>query len=122
MAGEEPGWWVTLGFTSSLEPNDRLHIVASELLGQPAGTDGRIYLERFDQLYSADPGATEVRLLEDSIEVDLTDEARHALAFTASTLSFDGAAVFESFREVRRVLRAMQRAGYAVRVAKGMDE
>jgi hypothetical protein len=116
MSGDEPGWWVTLGFTSPLEPNDPLHIVASEPVGAPAGTDGRIYLERFDQAYSADPGATEVRVRNQAVEFDLTEEAQRSLAFGAPNLSFDGAGELPGYSDALRIFRAMQEAGYAVRI------
>lgn len=116
MAGDEPGWWVTLGFTSELERHDRLHVVASEPVGESVGTGGRIYLERFDQMYSADYGATEVRVLRQCVEVDLTPQSRRALAFDHQRLSFDGADKLHGYTAAVRIFRAMEQAGYAVRV------
>ena len=121
MSGSEPGWWVSLGFTSKLERNDVLHLVASQLEGEAAGTEGRLYLERFDQMYSADGGASAVRVSLRSVEVDLTAEGQRRLSFASRTLSFDKAERIAAFTDARRIFRLMERAGYSVSVDPPVD-
>jgi hypothetical protein len=114
MSGAAPSRWVTLGFTSTLEANDVLHIVASEHAGEEAGPDRTLYVERSDQAYSAERGARAVHALANSVEVELTAEAQRALRFSTRLLSFDGAEQLPGYADARRIFKEMAQAGYPV--------
>jgi hypothetical protein len=111
MASPDQALWVTLGFSSALESNDVLHIVSS------ANADEGLYLERFDQGYSAIGGAESVVVLPTAVEVHLTESARGELAFESADLVFDGAEDVPGYDRAIDVFRAMARAGYPIRVA-----
>ena len=110
MASPDQALWVTLGFSSQLESNDVLHIVSS------ANADEGLYLERFDQGYSAVGGAESVVVLPTAVEVHLTESARRELAFESADLVFDGAEDVSGYDRAIDVFRAMARAGYPIRV------
>jgi hypothetical protein len=88
-SGKTAGLWVSLGFSSSLTRRDVLHIVSGNQ-ATPAGSRSRsrLYVERFDQLYSCNGGCDLVRVGPKSIEVHLTPEAAHLLSFKSNVLLF----------------------------------
>jgi hypothetical protein len=89
-SGKKAGLWVSLGFSSSLTPRDVLHVVSTDQT-TPAGSRSRrrLYVERFDQLYSCNGGCDLVRVGPKSIEVHLTPKAAHLLSFKSNVLLFE---------------------------------
>ena len=89
-SGKKAGLWVSLGFSSSLTRRDVLHVVSGDQ-ATPAGSRSRsrLYVERFDQLYSCNRGCDLVRVGPKSIEVHLTPKAAHLLSFKSSVLLFE---------------------------------
>jgi hypothetical protein len=108
----DQGLWVTLGFTSRLEANDVLHIVPGS---SPDAADG-LYLERFDQSYSATGGATSIVVRPTSVEIRLTEDARRQLAFESSDLVFESADAASGYEDAIHAFREMARLGYPIRV------
>jgi hypothetical protein len=118
-SGENAGLWISLGFTSSLKRQDVLHVVSSDqATGAGARSRRRLYVERFDQLYSCSGGCVLVRVGPKSIEVHLTPKARHLLAFETGVLLFRRerrfagyAAAIATFRAIARVNRRVEVQG-----------
>jgi hypothetical protein len=66
--------WVSIGFSSELEPRDVLHVVCATSVDEQDRKLGHdtIYLERFDQAYSCYAGAERISAGGAGIEVVLT--------------------------------------------------
>jgi hypothetical protein len=72
MCGIEDAYsWVSLGFASSLNANDVLHILCSRVADPKDRELGmaNLYLGRFDQAYCCYGGADEVSATRSSIEL-----------------------------------------------------
>lgn len=115
-SGSNAGLWVSIGFSSLLKRNDVLHVVAGEQ-PRPGGAQSRarLYVERFDQIYSCDGGAECVRVRPQSIEVHLTPKAAHLLSFESNVLLFECerrpsgyAKAMDTLREIARVNRRVK--------------
>ena len=116
IASGSSALWVSIGFSSLLKRNDVLHVAAGEQ-PKPAGAQSRarLYVERFDQIYSCDGGAEFVRVRPQSIEVHLTPKAAYLLSFESNVLLFECerrpsgyAKAMDTFREIARVNRRVQ--------------
>ncbi len=74
-------YWVTLWFSSTIEKNDVLHIVADTSFNAQQikhGTDG-VYLERFTQRLACYKGADSIVIGKRSVTVTLNKVGRSAL-------------------------------------------
>jgi hypothetical protein len=116
-SGAKAGLWVSLGFSSSLKRNDVLHIVSGDQ-ATAAGERSRrrLYVERFDQLYSCDGGADLVRVGPSSIEVRLTPKAAHLLAFKRRVLLFECERRIPRYAGAVRTFQAMARVSERVEI------
>ena len=112
MSSSDEQLWVTLGFSSTLEHNDVLHIVPG---AEPDGSDG-LYLERFDQSYSIAGGARSIVVTPRTISIQLTDDARRELAFESTDLVFEAVAPVAGYQEAVQMFRKMALIGYPIRV------
>jgi len=116
-SGANAGLWVTLGFTSSLQRKDVLHIVSGDqATAAGARSRARLYVERFDQLYSCNGGGELVRVRPTSVEVHLTAKAEHLLSFESGVLLFEFDRHFPGYAEAVRTFRAMARVNQRVEI------
>jgi hypothetical protein len=116
-SGAKVGLWVSLGFTSSLKRNDVLHIVSEDQATEAgARRRRRLYVERFDQLYSCDGGADLVRVRQDAIEVRLTPKAAHLLSFKSTVLLFEFEKRIPRYADALGTFEAMARVSERVEV------
>lgn len=109
MAGEEDlSLWVTLGFTSEVEPNDVLHIVVAKDADEQSRHLGHdtVYLERYDQRLSCYAGASEIRFSERTVELDLTEDGKEQLEFS-TPIRFMACYRVAGFRDAVQILRRM---------------
>jgi len=115
-SGANAGLWVSLGFTSSLKRQDVLHVVSGDQATVAgARSQRRLYVERFDQLFSCNGGCELVRVRPKSIEVHLTPKAAHLLSFETGVLLFERenrlaryADAIDTFRAIARVNRRVE--------------
>jgi hypothetical protein len=108
MSGVEDSYcWVTLGFSSQLNAHDVLHIVCATVASPQDRESGKadLYLERFDQAYSCDGGATQITVTRSSVQVRLNKKGCEALCFQG-TVWFD---VPKSLRNYAKALRTFQK-------------
>lgn len=108
MSGEEESvFWVTVGFSSPLEPNDVLHIVCAKILDASDEENGMdsIYLERFDQAYSCYSGAEKIVASSTSITVELNSHGQQSL-YLPSQVEFTNANI-NGFKDAVEILRTM---------------
>ena len=122
-SGSNAGLWVSIGFRSLLKRNDVLHVVAGEQ-STPGGAHSRarLYVERFDQIYSCDGGAEFVRVRPQSIEVRLTPKAATRLSFESNVLLFECEKRPPGYAKAIDTFREMARVNRRVEVAKGARE
>jgi hypothetical protein len=116
MAGSDDGvLWVTLGFSSTLEPDDVLHIVSgSQTLDRPPAAGDGLYLERCDQSLSRQDGAERVTVSRRSVQVELTEAAREDLGFADKHLVFDLESSLPGFPRALGIFQAMADQGQNV--------
>ena len=116
-SGANAGLWVSLGFTSSLERKDVLHIVSGDqATAAGARSRARLYVERFEQLYSCNGGGELVRVRPTSVEVHLTAKAEHLLSFESGVLLFEFEKRLPGYAEAVRTFRAMTRVSQRVEI------
>ena len=75
--------WVSLGFTSTLETDDRLHVVCATTFDAQdiKHRMDTIYLERFDQAYSCYHGAQSIEVTSNGVRLKLNAHGRKSLDF-----------------------------------------
>lgn len=122
-AGANAGLWVSLGFTSALTRKDVLHIVSGDQrTSRGARSRRRLYVERFDQLYSCNGGAELVRVRARSVEVHLTPRAQHMLSFESRVLVFEFAKRLPGYADAMRTFRAVARVNQRVELDEAVLE
>ena len=113
-SGTKAGFWVSLGFTSAMKRNDVLHIVSAP--DPDRRSRRRLYVERFDQLYSCEGGADSVRVGPHAVEIHLTPRAAHRLSFESTLLSFEFERRPAGYANALRTFRSMAEANGRVRI------
>jgi hypothetical protein len=112
--------WVSLGFASKLEANDRLHIVCAKAFDAQDVKHrmDTIYLERFDQAYSCYHGARSIEVGATGVHLRLNAHGQKSLDFRAH-LHLSLPSVLRGWKAAQKVFAQMSehRCGAVIKVA-----